>query len=159
MVDDFAGYKALFTQGVTELACLAHARRKFFDLHAANGNPMALEALNRIAALYAIETQGKDLDIAARTQLRQDESLPLLQSMHDWLLQIRVTVAHGGGTAKAIDYSLRRWTALSLYATDGALPVDNNNAHAASGMNWIMPTPELCRVMGAGGPSHAFYDC
>ena len=126
MVDDFAGYKALFTQGVTELGCLAHARRKFFDLHAANGNPMALEALNRIAALYAIETQGKDLDVAARTQLRQNESLPLLQSMHDWLLRIRVTVADGGGTAKAIDYSLRRWTALSLYATDGVLPIDNN---------------------------------
>jgi len=126
MVDDFAGYKALFTQGVIELGCLAHARRKFFDLHAANGNPMALEAINRIAALYVIETQGKDLDVAARTQLRQDESLPLLQSMHDWLLQIRVTVADGGGMAKAIDYSFRRWTALSLYATDGALPIDNN---------------------------------
>ena len=126
MVDDFAGYKSLFTKGVTELGCLAHARRKFFDLHAANSNPMALEALNRIAALYAIETQGKDLDVAARTQLRQDKALPLLQSMHEWLLQIRVTVANGGGTAKAIDYSLRRWTALSLYATDGGLPIDNN---------------------------------
>ena len=126
MVDDFAGYKALFTHGVIELGCLAHARRKFFDLHAANANPLALEALNRIAALYAIEKRGKDLDVAARTQLRQDEALPLLQSMHDWLLRVRVTVANGGGTAKAIDYSLRRWTALSLYATDGCLPIDNN---------------------------------
>jgi transposase len=126
MVDDFAGYKALFTQGVTELGCLAHARRKFFDLHAASGSPMALEALNRIAALYAIEAQGKNMDVAARTQLRQDETLPLLQSMHDWLLKVRVTVANGGGTAKAMDYSLRRWTALSLYATDGRLPIDNN---------------------------------
>ena len=126
MVDDFAGYKALFTQGVTELGCLAHARRKFFDLHAASGSPMALEALNRIAALYAIERQSKDMDVAARTQLRQDETLPLLQSMHDWLLKTRVTVANGGGTAKAMDYSLRRWAALSLYATDGRLPIDNN---------------------------------
>ena len=126
MVDDFAGYKALFTQGVTELGCLAHARRKFFDLHAASGSPIALAALNRIAALYAIEGRGKDMDVAARTQLRQDEALPQLQSFHDWLLKTRVTVAHGGGTAKAIDYSLRRWTALSLYATDGRLPIDNN---------------------------------
>lgn len=126
MVDDFAGYKALFTQGVTELACLAHARRKFFDLHAANANPMALEALNRIAALYAVERQGDDLDVAARTQLRKDEAQPLLHSMHDWLLRVRLTVANGGGTAKAIDYSLRRWTALTLYATDGVLPIDNN---------------------------------
>ena len=126
MVDDFAGYKALFTYGVIELGCLSHARRKFFDLHAANANPLALEALNRIAALYAIEKRGKDLDVAARTQLRKDEALPLLQSMHDWLLRVRVTVANGGGTAKAIDYSLRRWTALSRYATDGCLPIDNN---------------------------------
>lgn len=51
MVDDFAGYKALFTQGVIERGCLAHARRKFFDLHAASGSPMALEALNRMTAL------------------------------------------------------------------------------------------------------------
>ena len=126
MVDDFAGYKALFTQGVTELGCLAHARRKFFDLHAASGSAIALEALNRMAALYAIERRGKDIDIAARALLRQDEARPLLQSLHDWLLKIRVTVANGGGTARAIDYSLRRWTALSLYATDGRLPIDNN---------------------------------
>ena len=126
MVDDFAGYKALFTHGVTELGCLAHARRKFFDLHAATASPLALEALNRIAALYAIEKRGKDLDVAARTQLRKDEALPLLQSMHDWLLRVRVTAANGGGTAKAIDYSLRRWAALSRYATDGRLPIDNN---------------------------------
>ncbi|MBL0168408.1 MAG: IS66 family transposase [Propionivibrio sp.] len=126
MVDDFSGYKVLFANGVTELGCLAHARRKFFDLNAANASPIALEALNRIAALYAIEQRGQDLDVAARTQLRQDEALPLLRSMHDWLLRIRMTVAHGGGTAKAIDYSLRRWAALSRYATDGRLPIDNN---------------------------------
>ncbi|MFZ4538325.1 IS66 family transposase, partial [Propionivibrio sp.] len=66
------------------------------------------------------------IDVAARTQLRKDEALPLLKSMHDWLLRVRVTVANGGGTAKAIDYSLRRWTALSRYATDGCLPIDNN---------------------------------
>jgi transposase len=126
MVDDFAGYKALFAKGVTELACLAHARRKFFDLNAAHANPMALEALSRIAVLYALEKQGAHMDAAARTQLRRDEALPLLHSMHDWLLRVRVTVANGGGTAKAIDYSLRRWTALSRYATDGCLPIDNN---------------------------------
>jgi hypothetical protein len=113
MVDDFAGYKALFTQGVIERGCLVHARRKFFDLHAASGSPVALEALNRIAALYEIEARGKDLDVAARTPLRQDEALPLLQSLHNWLLTTRMTLAQGGGAAKAIDYSLRRWVALS----------------------------------------------
>jgi hypothetical protein len=63
---------------------------------------------------------------AQRTALRQAEALPLLDSLHDWLKATRLTVANGGGTAKAIDYSLKRWPALRRYATDGALPIDNN---------------------------------
>jgi len=126
MVDDFSGYKALFTDGVMELGCVAHARRKFFDLNAAQANPIAQEALRRIAALYAIEVQGRDMSVDERTQWRREQAQPLLKSMHDWLLQTRVTVANGGGTAKAIDYSLRRWPALSRYATAGNLPIDNN---------------------------------
>ena len=126
MIDDYAGYKALFAAGVIELACLAHARRKFFDLNAAHANPVALEALNRIAALYAIEEEGKHLDSVARAALRQKKAQPLLQSMHDWLLKTRVRVANGGGLARAIDYSLRRWPALSRYASQGDLPIDNN---------------------------------
>jgi len=126
MVDDFGGYKALFTQGVTELACLAHARRKFFDLNAAQPNAIAQEALTRIAALYEIETRGREMPIAERGALRNREAAPLLESLHVWLKATRLTVANGGGTAKAIDYSLKRWPALSRYATDGALPIDNN---------------------------------
>ena len=61
MVDDFSGYKGLFADGVTELACMAHARRKFFDLNEAQANPIAQEALVRIAALYEIERCGRDL--------------------------------------------------------------------------------------------------
>jgi transposase len=126
MVDDFSGYKALFTDGVTELGCLAHARRKFFDLNVAQANPIALEALNRIAALYVIEHDGKHLDVDARTQWRQEQAQPLLDSMHDWLRQTRMMVANGGGLARAIDYSLKRWVALSRYSTDGRFPIDNN---------------------------------
>ena len=148
MVDDFGGYKALFTQGVTELGCLAHARRKYFDLNAAQANPIAQEALTRIAALYAIEAQGRDMDVEQRTQLRQEHAQPLLQSMHDWLLQTRVTVANGGGTAKALDYSLRRWSALSRYATAGNLPIDNNPVEnvirpiALGRKNWLFTGSE-----------------
>ncbi len=155
MVDAFAGYCALFAQGVTELGCLAHARRKFFDLNAAQANPIALEALNRIAALYAIESRGKDMDIAARTQLRQEEALPLLESMHGWLLRTRVTVANGGGTAKAIDYSLKRWAALSRYATHGCLPIDNNPVEnairpiAVGKKNWLFVGSERAGIRAA----------
>ena len=61
----------IFTQGVTELGCLAHARRKYFDLNEAQANPIAQEALRRIAALYAIEVQGRDMDVEERTHLRR----------------------------------------------------------------------------------------
>jgi transposase len=126
MVDDFSGYKVLFTEGVTELGCFAHARRKFFDLNSATANPIALEALNRIAALCVIEANARDMTIEARTQWRQEMAQPLLDSMHDWLRQTRIMVAEGTGLAKAIDHSVKRWPALSRYATDGRLPLDNN---------------------------------
>ncbi len=143
MVDDYAGYKALFADGLTELGCMAHARRKFFDLNAAEPNAIAQEALRRIGALYAIEVQGRDMDSVGRTHLRQDQSQPQLQAMHDWLLRTRVNVADGGGTAKAIDYSLKRWPALSRYASDGSLPMDNNSVEntirpiAVGKKNWL----------------------
>ena len=148
MVDDFSGYKALFTDGVTELGCLAHARRKFFDLNVAQANPIALEALNRIAALYVIEAHGRDLTVDARTQWRQKQAQPLLDSMHDWLRQTRVMVANGGGLARAIDYSLKRWVALSRYATDGRFPIDNNPVEniirpiALGRRNWLFTGSE-----------------
>lgn len=59
VVDDYAGYKALFRAGITEVSCMAHARRKFFELHAANQNPVATEDLRRIAELHAIEACGR----------------------------------------------------------------------------------------------------
>lgn len=131
MVDDYSGYKALFipdgrNEACIELGCLAHARRKFFDLHKANQSPMALAALNRIADLYAIEAEGKDLDSEARKRLRAEKSLPLLSALHDWLQQTRLRTAPNTATIKAIDYSLKRWAALTRYADTGHLPIDNN---------------------------------
>ena len=126
MVDDYGGYKESFRQGVTELACLAHCRRKFFDLHAAGGHPVAEEALRRIGELYAVEALARDGDVAARLALRQQESLPKLAALHDWLIAQRVKTADGSGLARAIDYSLKRWHALIRYVESGNLPIDNN---------------------------------
>jgi transposase len=126
MVDDYAGYKALFRSGITELACLAHARRKFFELHAANHNPIAAEALARIAELYAIEREGKELDATGRQQLRQRDAQPKLEALHAWMMHTRRTVAEGSKLAKAFDYSLTRWPAHVRYAASGVLPIDNN---------------------------------
>lgn len=143
MVDDYSGYKGLFRAGVTELACLAHARRKLFDLHAATKSPIAEQALKWIAALYGVEKKGKDFDCAARRQLRQEESKPLLESFHAWMMQVRPTVAPGSSTLKALDYTLRRWPALIRYAETGNLPIDNNPVEnvirpiAVGKKNWL----------------------
>ncbi|EIC29317.1 IS66 family transposase [Methylomicrobium album] len=138
VVDDYAGYKALFAaarahpedqrliEPCIELACWAHARRKFFDLLQASQSPIAQEALNRIAVLYAIEAEGRDLTPAERQALRAQKSLPALADLHDWLQRTRIQTAPNSATAKAIDYSLKRWIALSRYAETGDLPIDNN---------------------------------
>jgi transposase len=130
LVDDYGGYKALFAGGdqatCIELGCWSHVRRKFFDLHQANGSPMALAALEHIGTLYAIEAAGRDLDCEARKQLRAAQSLPALEALHDWLLKTRIQTADGGASAKAIDYALKRWPALVRYAGTGHLPIDNN---------------------------------
>src|SRR4051812_39011808 len=84
MVDDYVGYKALLTAGPIELACLAHIRRKFFDVHAASGSPVAAEALRRIAQLYAIEQQASGMTSAQRLALREQHAIPALAAMHAW---------------------------------------------------------------------------
>jgi len=126
MVDDYAGYKALFKHGIIELACLAHVRRKFFDLHAANGHLVAAEALRRIAELYQLETAAVDFTTLQRHQWRTEHAAPKLASLHTWLCHIRSNTADGSSLAKAIDYGLKRWIAIERYANSGHLPIDNN---------------------------------
>jgi transposase len=148
MVDDYVGYKALFIDGPTELACLAHIRRKFFDVHVASGSPVAEEALRRIASLYAIEQQGAGLDPPQRLTLREKLAVPALAELHVWLLATQRTVAAGSSTAKAIDHALRRWPALERYAGSGTLPIDNNPVEntirpiAIGKKNWLFTGSE-----------------
>ena len=148
MVDDYGGYKAMFGHGITELACMAHVRRKFFDLHAANGSPIAAEAIHRIAALYAIEQLVADGTVIEREKLRQEKAKPLMEEWHGWLMTTRMTVANGSATAKAIDYALKRWPALIRYVESGALPIDNNPVEnmirpiAVGKKNWMFTGSE-----------------
>jgi len=153
MVDDYSGYKALFGTGkdkttpkptCTELACLAHIRRKFFDLYQANKSPMAYEALTRIAKLYEIESDAKGLCIEQRQALRQEKAKPLLEEMHTWLLDAVTKTAPGGGSAKALSYALKRWPALIRYADTGHLPIDNN------------PTENCIRLIALGRKNYLF---
>jgi transposase len=106
--DDFSGYKQLMSQGVTEVGCLAHARRKFFDLYASNKSQIAHSALEQIARIYDIEREIKELPPDERQRIRQDKSKPLLDALHQWMVLHRQKITDGSATAKALDYSLRR---------------------------------------------------
>ena len=124
--DDFSGYKASFTGGITEAGCLAHARRKFFDLHVSNKSQIAEQALRYIGQLYDVEREVKDLNADERRQIRQAKSKPLADAFHQWLLLQRHKVTEGSAIARALDYSLKRWAALTRFLDDGQLPIDNN---------------------------------
>ena len=124
--DDYSGYKASFSQGVTEAGCLAHARRKFFELHAAHKSQIAEWALQQFARVYEIERDVQALPAPQRLEIRQHCSRPVLDALHEWMVLQRQQVAGNSATAKALDYSLKRWTALTRFVDDPQLPPDNN---------------------------------
>ena len=124
--DDFSGYKAMFEMGVTEAGCLAHARRKFHELWVHHQSAVAEEALKFFGRLYDIERELQGLGIEERRQGRQHQARPVANLMREWLTKQRSLVPSGSATAKAIDYSLGRWAALTRYLDDGRLPPDNN---------------------------------
>lgn len=129
--DAFAGFDALYAKGdILEAACWAHARRKFFEIHQAQGSPIAAEALKRIAALYAIESEvrGQPPDIRRK---RRERAKPILDEFHLWLLDTRRQLSTKSGLAAAIGYALNHWQALIRYASDGRIEIDNNAAERA----------------------------
>lgn len=134
VVDDFSGYKQLMgdAQGgdapgqITEVGCWAHARRKFHDLQLANQSQIAEQAVRQMAQIYAVEREVRELSAEERLRIRQEKSMPLVQTLHEWLILNRQKVPQGSAKAKAMDYSLRRGRALTRFLQDAQLPVDNN---------------------------------
>lgn len=124
--DDYSGYKGLFAQGVTEVGCLAHARRKFNDLWVNHKSPVAEEALKLFGKLYEVEREARELSAEQRQRIRQLQSQPIADKLREWFLLQRQKATAGTAIAKAIDYSLGRWKALMRFLDDGALPIDNN---------------------------------
>ena len=124
--DDYSGYKATINHGVIEAGCLAHARRKFHELWANHQSTLAEQALKFFGALYDVERDVRDLSPEDRGRRREDEAKPIAKNFHAWLEAQRTRVPNGSATAKAIDYSLKRWGALMRYLSDGNLPCDNN---------------------------------
>jgi len=141
--DDFSAYKASFVQGVIEIGCMAHARRKFFDLFSTDKSPLSEQALHYIQLLYEVEREARELTPDQRRQLRQEKAAPIMEALHAWMMAQRQLVTPGTAIAKAFDYSLKRWTALSRYLDDGALPIDNNQVEnrirpwAIGRSNWL----------------------
>jgi hypothetical protein len=124
--DDFSGYKAGFTNGITEAGCLAHAQRKFFDLHAVNKSQIAGFALEQLGKVYDIEREAKELEPNQRLALRQQHTKPVLDTLYQWKTLQRQKLPDSSATARALDYSLRRWVALTRLTYDGQLHADNN---------------------------------
>ena len=122
----FGGYKASFELGVTEIGCMAHARRKFFELHATNKSTPAEQALRYIQLLYEIDSEVRDLEPDLRRRIRQEKAVPIMNMLHAWMIAQRDLVPEGSAISKGLDYRLKRCAALSRYLDDGAVPIDNN---------------------------------
>jgi transposase len=126
--DDYGGYDAVLRrQGCIEAGCLAHARRKFDELLKAKASLVAQLAIERIARLYRVEAQAKQMDAQQRLAHRRQHAAPLWDELHAWMRAERERVADGSAIAAALDYSLRRWTALGRFLHDGAVSIDNNH--------------------------------
>lgn len=141
--DDYAGYKASFTQGVIEVGCAAHARRKFFELHTSNKSAVAEQALEFFGQLYEIEREVRELDGPQRLEIRQQKARPIADALHAWMIAHRLRATDGTALARALDYGLNRWKALGRFLEDGDVSIDNNHCEnlirpwALGRSNWL----------------------
>ena len=114
-----------------EVACWSHARRKFYDVHHATASPIALETLQRIGALFAIESGVRGQAPERRAAARQEHARPLLDQLKAFLDASLTRISGKSTLAGAIRYTLSRWAALNRYTADGRLEMSNNAAERA----------------------------
>jgi transposase len=145
--DAYGGYNGLYGADrlagtVTPAFCWAHARRKFFELAdiaakarrgrtAAVISPIALDAVRRIDALFAIERGINGLPAAERLDARSRHSAPLVADLEAWLRDQRSRLSRSSAVAEPIDYMLRRWPAFARFLDDGRICLTNNAAERA----------------------------
>lgn len=131
--DAYSGFHHLYGNGaIYEVACWAHCRRKFHDIHVVHRSPITTEALARIGALYVIEEEevrGKPPDV--RSAIRQTRAKPLLDDLRHWMEKMLRSLSAKSDTAGAIRYALSHWRALTRYVDDGTLEIDNSAAERA----------------------------
>lgn len=126
--DGYAAYDDFAKRaGITLIHCMAHARRKFSDA-LENNKARAEYALSMFQKLYAIERRIKEegIDADAILQLRQQEAVPILKNLKDWMTEEYPNVTPKSPIGQAMAYSLPRWDKLSVYANNPILNIDNN---------------------------------
>jgi transposase len=135
--DGYSGFGPLYQAAngqpatVTEVACWAHVRRYFYDIHVANSAPIAGEALQRIGRLFDVERTAMGLPPEQRRRMRQSAARPLIDDLATFLDASLAMISGRSELAKAIRYARSRWTALTRYLDDGTLEISNNAAERA----------------------------
>jgi transposase len=126
-VDGYGGYRALTERGDVQLAfCWAHVRRRFYELATAGPAPIASEALERIAGLYAIENDIRGRGAEERCAARQDRSRPIIEDLAPWLHAKLALISQKTKLAAAIRYALSHWNGLTRFLADGRIEIDSN---------------------------------
>src|SRR5580698_9838296 len=130
--DAYAGFHHLYGDGaIYEVACWAHTRRKFHDIHVVHASPTTTEALARIGALYGTEEQTRGKPAELRCAIRQARAKPMLDQLRNWMEKMLRSLSTKSETAGAIRYALSHWRALTRYVDDGLLEIDNSAAERA----------------------------
>ncbi|MFG1307402.1 IS66 family transposase [Xanthobacter autotrophicus] len=148
--DGYAGFKDLYVSEkpgeparISEAACMAHVRRKFFDLTASGPTPIADEALRRIGDLYDIEAEIRGSPSDRRLKERKAKTRPRFDALRRWFDAQLSQLPRKSSTAEAIRYATTRWQALDRFIDDGTIEIDNNAAErsirpiALGRKNWL----------------------
>jgi transposase len=133
--DGYAVYEQLADPrdggAVTLAFCWSHWRREFFDIDKGGPAPIAHEALERIAVLYAIESRIRGRSAGERRAVRQAETKPLVEKLKAWLETRPIAVSEKSTIAEAIRYGLNRWDGLVRFLDDGRIEMDTNSVERA----------------------------
>ncbi len=126
LADAYGGYNGVVAgNAITRAGCWSHARRKFVEAEK-SAPEIAREAVALMDALFAVERQTKDVAVAERLELRQKQSVPILAELHRKLLIWKEQLLPKHPMADAVNYTLGQWEELTVFTTDGAVPIDNN---------------------------------
>jgi len=126
LADAYGGYNGVVVGNeITRAGCWAHAKRKLIEAEKA-APEIAAEAVALVRSLYAIEQRAKEISVMERLQLRQQQSVPILDKLHQNFLVWKEQLLPKHPMAEALSYALNQWTTLTVFCSDGAVPLDNN---------------------------------